>query len=109
MKPSAVLINTARGPLVDYAALESGLREGRLAGAGIDVFNEEPPGMVSLAEMPGVVLSPHTAGYSQEGIELANLMAARAITEIMAGRLPESDAVVNPQTWNRARARGAEG
>jgi D-3-phosphoglycerate dehydrogenase len=107
MKPSAILINTARAGLVNYAALESALREGHLAGAGIDVFDEEPPGVVSLAELPGVVLSPHTAGYSHEGIEMANLMAARSITEIMSGQLPDGDAVVNPKTWDGARARSA--
>jgi len=108
MKPSSVLINTARGPLVDLGALEAALIAGHLHGAGIDVFDEEPPGRVALASLPRVVVSPHTAGYSGEGIALGNLMAARSITEIMAGRLPEPDAVVNPSVWATARARAGD-
>ena len=61
MKPTAILINTARGPLVDQGALFDALKAGRIAGAGIDVFEEEPPGAAVLAGVPNLVCSPHTA------------------------------------------------
>ena len=63
MKPTAVLINTARGPIVEEQALVSALREGRIGGAGLDVFDEEPlPAAHPLTELSNVVLTPHVAG-----------------------------------------------
>jgi D-3-phosphoglycerate dehydrogenase len=76
MKPSAILINTARGPIVDESALIEALTNGRIAGAGLDVFDTEPlPKGHPLASLDSVVLTPHSAGIAPEvlaaGLELA--------------------------------------
>lgn len=68
MKPTAILVNTSRGPIVDEAALVRALREGWIAGAGLDVFDQEPlPADHPLRSLPGTVLSPHL-GYVTEGL-----------------------------------------
>ena len=68
MKDSAFLVNIARGPIVNEADLVRALREKRIAGAGLDVFEEEPlPDSSPLWDMPNVVFAPHSAGYSPEG------------------------------------------
>ncbi len=71
MKKSAVLINVARGPVVDTAALYEALKTGKIAGAGIDVFDTEPPLDPSsdLVQLPNVVLTPHSAYFTQEAMQ----------------------------------------
>jgi D-3-phosphoglycerate dehydrogenase len=86
MKPTAILINTARGPLVNEMDLVAALREGVIAGAGLDVLADEPPKFpLALAAMDNVVLTPHTAWYSDDAMpELrrkASAEVARALTE----------------------------
>jgi phosphoglycerate dehydrogenase-like enzyme len=95
MKPSAFLVNTARGALVDKAALVDALREGRLAGAALDVFHEEPvpPGDPVLA-LPNVVLTPHNGGMTREVIDAGLRRAVENVELFLAGR--PRDVVVPP-------------
>jgi phosphoglycerate dehydrogenase-like enzyme len=72
MKPGAVVINVGRGPVIDQAAMVRALREGRIRGAGIDVFEEEPlPAGDPLWQMPNVLVSPHTADHTGDWIDAA--------------------------------------
>ncbi len=86
LKPSAILVNTARGSLVDEAALCECLRDGKLAGAGLDVFETEPlpPGHL-LTTLPNVLLTPHAAGMTPEVIQMGLAMAVENIENFLKG------------------------
>lgn len=88
MKPSACLINTARGPVVDEQALVEALRENRLAGAGFDVYEHEPRLTEGLAELKNVVLLPHLGSASQATRRQMALMAATNVIEVLQGNRP---------------------
>ncbi|MFC0386362.1 hydroxyacid dehydrogenase [Muricoccus vinaceus] len=95
MKPGAVLINTARGTLLDEAALEAALRSAHLSGAGLDVLRVEP--MVTpppLLALDNVVVTPHVAASTAEGLQRMAWDAAGNVLDFLAGR-PDPDAVVN--------------
>ena len=84
MKAGSILINCARGALVDEAALERALACGRLAGAGLDVFVSEPPGDRSLLQMPQVCATPHVAASTPEAQLRAGVEAAAALRDYLA-------------------------
>jgi D-3-phosphoglycerate dehydrogenase len=97
MKPSAVLINTARGTLVDEVALIEALQQGTIHAAGLDVFAREPlPADNPLVQLDNVVVSPHVAGWDYESIAAMAEISARCVVDLYQGRWPEG-CVVNDQ------------
>ncbi len=88
MKPSGILINTSRGPVVDEAALVEVLKNKRIAGAGLDVFENEPHLAEGLAQLDNVVLTPHIASATHTAREDMSKMAAENILAVLEGRIP---------------------
>jgi glyoxylate reductase len=88
MKPTAILVNTARGPIVDEAALAAALRAGRLAGAGLDVYAEEPRVPEALRAEPRAVLLPHIGSATHTARARMAELCAEAVREILAGGRP---------------------
>jgi glyoxylate reductase len=88
MKPGAYLVNTARGALVDEAALVEALRGGRLAGAGLDVYEREPALAPGLLELDNVVLLPHVGSATRETRTRMAMVAARNVHAVLSGRPP---------------------
>jgi D-3-phosphoglycerate dehydrogenase len=87
MKPTAILLNGARGPVVDTAALIEVLNAGAIAGAGIDVFDEEPlPADHPILSCDQVVLTPHCADMTPEGVDLLNSGAVENVIAFLEGR-----------------------
>jgi phosphoglycerate dehydrogenase-like enzyme len=108
MKPGAVLVNTARGELVDEPALIAALRSGHLSGAALDTYATEPlPPTSELRRMPQVLLSPHVAGQTTEALRRVGLAAAQAILDEFDGRRPPF--VVNPEAYAMRRHGDARG
>jgi D-3-phosphoglycerate dehydrogenase len=95
MKPTAMLINTSRGPVIDEEALVAALQNKRIAFAALDVMTKEPPDPDNpLLKMDNVILTPHLAGWSDHAARVAGETAAAEIVRIFKGYLPKS--VVNP-------------
>jgi D-3-phosphoglycerate dehydrogenase len=95
MKPTAYLINTARGGIVSEAALHDALVAGKLAGAGLDVFEQEPPPLGhALFELPNVIIAPHVAGVTREALDRMGEQTARNILSALDGE-PIRQNVIN--------------
>jgi D-3-phosphoglycerate dehydrogenase len=96
MKPTAYLINTSRGAVVNEKDLYQVLKEKRIAGAGLDVFEQEPPGRTPLLELENVVLTPHAAGVDYRSRNDMARSAAEAIVSLSRGEWP-AEKIVNPE------------
>jgi D-3-phosphoglycerate dehydrogenase len=89
MKPTAFLVNTARGPIVDQAALTKVLQDRRIAGAGLDVFEQEPPDADDpILRLDNVILAPHGLCWTDQIFEGNGAADVRAVLDVMAGRVP---------------------
>lgn len=98
MKRTAYLINTARGAMIDDAALIRALTESRIAGAALDVFSTEPlPAQSALRSTPNLLLTPHQSSYARGTGERLSLAAAQAIVDLMNGKKPQN--VLNPEVF----------
>jgi D-3-phosphoglycerate dehydrogenase len=104
MKPTAYLINTARGPIVDEAALARALDSGQLAGAALDVMEQEPPSQSApfksaLFGRDNVILTPHVSFYSEESLIELQTKASEEVVSVLSGRPPRNP--VNPEVLQR--------
>ncbi len=86
MKPTAILINTSRGGLIDEEAALAALEEKRLGGLGLDAFETEPPGDSPLFAFPNVVVTPHTGAHTREATDNMAAMAVRNLIDVLSGR-----------------------
>lgn len=97
MKPTAILVNTARGPVVDEEALVEALERRIIWAAGLDVFENEPAVHPKLLELPNVVLAPHIASASYATRRRMSMMAAENAAAALSGRRPPN--LLNPEVW----------
>jgi len=96
MKQTAYLVNTARGPIIDEAALAAALDAGDISGAALDVMEQEPPGAVSpLYGRDNVIITPHTSFYSEESLVDLQTKAAEEVAAVLGGKAPRNP--VNPE------------
>jgi D-3-phosphoglycerate dehydrogenase len=102
MKPTAWLINTSRGGLIDTAALQEALASDQIAGAALDVFTPEPPDLADpLYQDERVIVTPHAAFVSEESLRELRMRASRQMADALEGARPEN--VVNPEVYARAK------
>jgi len=105
MKKTAILINTARGGIVDEKALSRALKENWIAGAAIDVFEEEPPDPSSpLFECENLITTPHIGAHTLEAVYRMNMMAAQAVVEFFEGKVPNY--IVNKEVLSNLNEKG---
>jgi len=102
MKPDAILINASRGGVVNESALAKALQNNQIAGAGLDVFSQEPvPADNPLLKLENVILTPHTAALTRECVTRMATEAAKCVLDVFAGREPQN--VANPQVLESGR------
>jgi D-3-phosphoglycerate dehydrogenase len=100
MKPTAVIVNTARGPIIDLMALAQALQEGRIAGAALDVVDPEPlPAGSPLYTMPNVILTPHSAYYSERSVDVVRRETLHEALQVLRGKRPRT--VANPRVLSK--------
>ena len=100
MKPTAYFVNTARGAIVDQKALTEALKEKRIQGAGLDVFEVEPIEETDpLLELDNVILAPHAIGWTDEGFRNMGMMNCRKMIKVSSGEIP--DDIVNKEVLER--------
>lgn len=101
MKPGAYLVNTARGGIIDEHALVTALKSGKIAGAGLDVHENEPDMNPELLLMENVILTPHVASATVEVREKMTEQAVDVILKVLSGQKPNN--LVNPEVWDNRR------
>lgn len=101
VKAGSYLINTARGPIVNEKDLVEALKSGKLAGAGLDVFDNEPNVDPELIGLPNVILTPHIASATHEARDKMGSQAVTAIIDVFKGTTPQN--LVNPEVWEKRR------
>jgi len=108
MKPTAYLINTARGPIVDQKALTRILQEGRIAGAGLDVLEQEPPDPDDpILKLDNVILAPHALCWTDQCFAGNGAAEVAAVLAVQHGRVPRgvvNRAVLESEAWKRRMA-----
>ena len=108
MKPNGYVINCARGPIINEAALYEALRDGRIAGAGLDAMEEASPSADNpLFALDNVIVTPHVAFLSQQSVLELEVRTAQATADVLEGRMPEF--LVNPEVLPKARRRLEQG
>jgi D-3-phosphoglycerate dehydrogenase len=95
MKRGAYIVNTARGPIIDEAALAEALESGQIAGAALDVMTQEPSPSSPLFGRDNVIITPHTSFYSEESLVELQVKAAQEVVAVLSGRSPRNP--VNPE------------
>ncbi len=97
MKPTSVIVNTSRGPVIDEAALAAALRDGEIFAAGLDVFEREPEVHPDLLDAPNAVIIPHLGSATVDTRNAMGMLAAENLIAALEGRRPPT--LLNPEAW----------